>query len=67
MNIKVKEVNLVEEKSAQEIEADLLKKHEEGLQETPQNEKVEVEEKPEAPVEEAPVEASENKTPSSEL
>ena len=31
MNIKVKKVNLVEEKSAQEIEADLLKKHEDVL------------------------------------
>tara|TARA_R100000781_G_scaffold24008_4_gene17771 strand:- start:16329 stop:17468 length:1140 start_codon:yes stop_codon:yes gene_type:complete len=69
MEIKVKEVNLVEEKSAQEIEADLLKKHEEKLEETPQNEKVEAEqtEAPPAPAEETTVEASEKETPSSEL
>ena len=33
MDIKVKEVTIEEEKSAQEIEADLLKKHEETVSE----------------------------------
>tara|TARA_R100001244_G_scaffold41300_1_gene37075 strand:- start:3375 stop:4502 length:1128 start_codon:yes stop_codon:yes gene_type:complete len=66
MDIKVKEVSLIEEKSTQEIEAGLLKKHEEETQ---------VAEQPvvEEPVEEAlkteeSVEAeAKEKTPSSEL
>tara|TARA_R100001530_G_scaffold63380_1_gene45570 strand:- start:15386 stop:16513 length:1128 start_codon:yes stop_codon:yes gene_type:complete len=66
MDIKVKEVSLVEEKSAQEIEADLLKKHEEETQAAEQP----VVEEPveEAPNTEEPVEAeAQEKTPSSEL
>ena len=66
MELKVKEVKLVEEKSAQEIEASLLKKHEEGFQDSPQNETEIVSTiEPETKVEEIIVE--EEKAPSSEL
>ena len=66
MELKVKEVKLVEEKSAQEIEASLLKKHEEGFQDSPQNETEIVSTiEPETKVEEIIVE--EQKAPSSEL
>ena len=59
MDIKVKEVNLVEEKSVQEVEADLLKKHEESFEDSSQDKEIipEVEEKTEVTQE----------TPSSEL
>lgn len=40
MDIKVKEVSLVEEKSVQEVESDLLKKHEENFEDSPQNKEV---------------------------
>ena len=39
MDIKVKEVSLVEEKSVQEVESDLLKKHEENFEDSPQTKK----------------------------
>jgi|TARA_R100000742_G_C4265208_1_gene83201 hypothetical protein len=66
MDIKVKEVSLVEEKSAQEIEAELLKKHEEETQAAEQP----VVEEPvkEDSTTENPAEAeAKEKTPSSEL
>jgi hypothetical protein len=66
MDIKVKEVSLVEEKSAQEIEAELLKKHEEETQAAEQP----VVEEPvkEDSTTESPAEAeAKEKTPSSEL
>jgi hypothetical protein len=61
MDIKVKEVTIEEEKSAQEIEADLLKKHEETV-----SEQAEAEQTEEAPVAQAE-ETVKEETPSSEL
>jgi hypothetical protein len=61
MDIKVKEVTIEEEKSAQEIEADLLKKHEETV-----SEQTEAEQTEEAPVAQAE-ETVKEETPSSEL
>jgi len=67
MDIKVKEVSLVEEKSAQEIEADLLKKHEEETQIVEQPAEQPAVEAQEAKPEPVVEEAVEEKTPSSEL
>mgnify|MGYP003644955129 CR=1 FL=1 len=67
MEIKVKEVSTIEEKSTQQIEQELLEKHEEKFEDTP---KVEVTEKVETPVSQetqATEEVVEEETPSSEL
>ena len=40
MEIKVKDLGLVEEKSRAEVEEQLLKKHEEKFEDTPQQEQV---------------------------
>ena len=67
MEIKVRDLGLVEEKSRAEVEENLLKKHEEKFEDTPQQdqavEKVEIKE----PVQEEKTEPVENKTPSLEL
>ena len=67
MEIKVRDLGLVEEKSRAEVEENLLKKHEEKFEDTPQQdqvvEKVEIKE----PVQEEKSEPVENKTPSLEL
>jgi hypothetical protein len=67
MEIKVRDLGLVEEKSRAEVEENLLKKHEEKFEDTPQQdqvvEKVEIKE----PVQKEKTEPVENKTPSLEL
>ena len=67
MEIKVRDLGLVEEKSRAEVEEQLLKKHEEKFEDTPQQEVVAEKVNTSEPVEEEKVEPVENKTPSSEL
>ena len=67
MEIKVKDLGLVEEKSRAEVEEQLLKKHEEKFEDTPQQEEVAEKVNTNEPVQEENSEPVENKTPSSEL
>ena len=67
MEIKVKDLGLVEEKSRAEVEEQLLKKHEEKFEDTPQQEGVAEKVNTNEPVQEENLELVENKTPSSEL
>ena len=67
MEIKVKDRGLVEEKSRAEVEEQLLKKHEEKFEDTPQQEGVAEKVNTNEPVQEENLELVENKTPSSEL
>ena len=67
MEIKVKDLGLVEEKSTAEIEEQLLKKHEEKFEETPQQEQVVEKVNTNEPVQEKKTEPVEDKTPSLEL
>jgi len=67
MEIKVKDLGLVEEKSKAEIEEQLLKKHEEKFEETPQQEQVVEKVNTNEPVQEKKTEPVEDKTPSLEL
>jgi len=67
MEIKVRDLGLVEEKSRAEVEEQLLKKHEEKFEDTPQQEVVAEKVNTSEPIEEEKVEPVENKTPSSEL
>ena len=67
MEIKVKDLGLVEEKSKAEIEEQLLKKHEEKFEETPQQEQVVEKVNTNEPVQEEKTEPVEDKTPSLEL
>ena len=67
MEIKVKDLGLVEEKSRAEVEEQLLKKHEEKFEDTPQEEGVVEKVNTNEPVQEENLELVENKTPSSEL
>ena len=67
MEIKVKDLGLVEEKSRAEVEEQLLKKHEEKFEDTPKQEEVAEKVNTNEPVQEENSEPVENKTPSSEL
>ena len=67
MEIKVKDLGLVEEKSRAEVEEQLLKKHEEKFEDTPQQQEVAEKVNTNEPVQEDSPEPVENKTPSSEL
>ena len=67
MEIKVKDLGLVEEKSRAEVEEQLLKKHEEKFEDTPQQQEVAEKVNTNEPVQEDNSEPVENKTPSSEL
>jgi hypothetical protein len=67
MEIKVKDLGLVEEKSRAEVEEQLLKKHEEKFEDTPQQQEVAEKVNTNEPVQEENLELVENKTPSSEL
>ena len=67
MEIKVKDLGLVEEKSRAEVEEQLLKKHEEKFEETPQQEQVVEKVNTNEPVQEKKTEPVEDKTPSLEL
>ena len=67
MEIKVKDLGLVEEKSRAEVEEQLLKKHEEKFEDTPQQQEVAEKVNTNEPVQEENSEPVENKTPSSEL
>ena len=67
MEIKVKDLGLVEEKSRAEVEEQLLKKHEEKFEETPQQEQVVEKVNTNEPVQENKTEPVEDKTPSLEL
>ena len=67
MEIKVRDLGLVEEKSRAEVEEQLLKKHEEKFEDTPQQEGVAEKVNTTEPVQEEKVEPVEDKTPSSEL
>jgi len=67
MEIKVKDLGLVEEKSRAEVEEQLLKKHEEKFEDTPRQQEVAEKVNTNEPVQEENSEPVENKTPSSEL
>ena len=67
MEIKVKDLGLVEEKSRAEVEEQLLKKHEEKFEDTPQQEQVAEKVNTNKPVQENKTEPVEDKTPSLEL
>jgi hypothetical protein len=67
MEIKVKDLGLVEEKSRAEVEEQLLKKHEEKFEDTPQQEQVVEKVNTNEPVQENKTEPVEDKTPSLEL
>ena len=67
MEIKVKDLGLVEEKSRAEVEEQLLKKHEEKFEDTPQQEQVAEKVNTNEPVQEKKTEPVEDKTPSLEL
>ena len=67
MEIKVKDLGLVEEKSRAEVEEQLLKKHEEKFEDTPQQEQVAEKVKTNKPVKLEKTEPVEDKTPSLEL
>jgi hypothetical protein len=67
MEIKVKDLGLVEEKSRAEVEEQLLKKHEEKFEDTPQQEQVAEKVNTNEPVQENKTEPVEDKTPSLEL
>jgi hypothetical protein len=67
MEIKVKDLGLVEEKSRAEVEEQLLKKHEEKFEETPQQEQVVEKVNTNEPVQLEKTEPVEDKTPSLEL
>jgi len=67
MEIKVKDLGLVEEKSRAEVEEQLLKKHEEKFEDTPQQEGVAEKVNTSEPVQKEKVEPVEDKTPSLEL
>ena len=67
MEIKVKDLGLVEEKSRAEVEEQLLKKHEEKFEDTPRQQEVAEKVNTNEPVQEDSPEPVENKTPSSEL
>ena len=67
MEIKVKDLGLVEEKSRAEVEEQLLKKHEEKFEDTPQQEQVAEKVNTNKPVQVEKTEPVEDKTPSLEL
>jgi hypothetical protein len=67
MEIKVKDLGLVEEKSRAEVEEQLLKKHEEKFEDTPQQEQVAEKVNTNKPVQLEKTEPVEDKTPSLEL
>ena len=67
MEIKVRDLGLVEEKSRAEVEENLLKKHEEKFEDTPQQDQVVEKVEIKVPVQEEKAEPVENKTPSLEL
>ena len=67
MEIKVKDLGLVEEKSRAEVEEQLLKKHEEKFEDTPQQEQVAEKVNTNEPVQLEKTEPVEDKTPSLEL
>ena len=67
MEIKVKDLGLVEEKSRAEVEEQLLKKHEEKFEDTPQQEQVAEKVNINEPVQLEKTEPVEDKTPSLEL
>ena len=67
MEIKVKDLGLVEEKSRAEVEEQLLKKHEEKFEDTPRQEFFAEKVNTSEPVQEENTEPVENKTPSLEL